>query len=190
MSEVINLDDHRDRPGYVWATCTVRCTECAFIHVAVQEMPDWAAVPASCECPRCHAPHSCLPMAEPPDKVDQEPLVEWPYLSVIVGGLLYDAYPGSVVGESYTFEPGGSGIVRRSRPFKLQDIGAGWAKILAQDIADDASEFAAQSENLYGDWDNPPELLDGAEEELRAIVSSWTRRYLVFDLTEVEVHGL
>lgn len=76
MTDIINLDDHRERPGVVWATSTVRCIECAYIHVAVQEMPDWAAVPVSCECPRCALPHSCLPMHSPPAKVDQEPLDE------------------------------------------------------------------------------------------------------------------
>lgn len=192
MTDIIDLDSHRERPGVVWSTATVRCVDCGHIHVAVQEMPEWAAAPMSCDCPKCLGAKCCLVMADQPAKVEQEPVVEWPLrLAVTLDGGWCEVYEGDAELGTEVDTEHGRAIVRRGRKYRVFDLDDGDVENIASEavyqIGTDLSALpGADSGRVFGQWEESPGLAEGAEGALREALAPWVRRYVTFDLWEVE----
>ena len=54
MGDVVQISEHREKPGTLWFAGILKCIYCAEEHVTVMPMPSWAQVPVTAECPGCH----------------------------------------------------------------------------------------------------------------------------------------
>lgn len=72
MAKIINLDEHREKPGTLWWSGILKCVFCCHEQVAVCPVPDWAVSPMTSECGQCGRV-GAIEMHSKPDVLNANP---------------------------------------------------------------------------------------------------------------------